>query len=180
MTDIIQSVSCTKPVWWSAALLLSPVSRALGIPCRVVTNFGSAHDSNANLMIEHLYDENGERLSEGDSIWWVCGGIITGLLHMQTCFPLHPYLPFISTRLNEHSYSYITAATIILLFLISLNVFKELPCLGGQLDDPSRLGAGVWWLANQWPNSTRDQWRWFWVFMQIIKKKVWVSPKWRS
>ncbi|XP_029975192.1 protein-glutamine gamma-glutamyltransferase 2-like [Salarias fasciatus] len=45
------------------------VSRALGIPCRVVTNFGSAHDTDANLLIENLYSEDGERLSSGDSIW---------------------------------------------------------------------------------------------------------------
>lgn len=51
------------------ALLPPPVSRALGIPCRVVTNFGSAHDADANLVIENLYDEDGERISEGDSIW---------------------------------------------------------------------------------------------------------------
>ena len=46
-----------------------PVSRALGIPCRVVSNFGSAHDSDANLIIENLYDENGENISGDDSIW---------------------------------------------------------------------------------------------------------------
>lgn len=46
-----------------------PVSRALGIPCRVVSNFGSAHDSNANLMIENVYDEKGENISDSDSIW---------------------------------------------------------------------------------------------------------------
>uniref|UniRef100_A0A672G0P0 Transglutaminase 2, C polypeptide A n=1 Tax=Salarias fasciatus TaxID=181472 RepID=A0A672G0P0_SALFA len=50
-------------------LVPPPVSRALGIPCRVVTNFGSAHDTDANLLIENLYSEDGERLSSGDSIW---------------------------------------------------------------------------------------------------------------
>ncbi|CAG6021231.1 unnamed protein product [Menidia menidia] len=54
---------------WVFAAVACTVSRALGIPCRVVTNFGSAHDTNANLMIENLYDENGERLSGGDSVW---------------------------------------------------------------------------------------------------------------
>ena len=44
------------------------VSRALGIPCRVVTNFGSAHDKNTNLLIEFLYDEDGEDIS-AESIW---------------------------------------------------------------------------------------------------------------
>ncbi|XP_020493825.2 protein-glutamine gamma-glutamyltransferase 2 [Labrus bergylta] len=54
---------------WVFAAIACTVSRALGIPCRVVTNFGSAHDSDANLVIENLYDENGERISGGDSVW---------------------------------------------------------------------------------------------------------------
>ncbi|XP_044066382.1 protein-glutamine gamma-glutamyltransferase 2-like isoform X2 [Siniperca chuatsi] len=54
---------------WVFAAVACTVSRALGIPCRVVTNFGSAHDTNANLVIEKLFDENGERIYEGDSIW---------------------------------------------------------------------------------------------------------------
>ncbi|KAM6981928.1 protein-glutamine gamma-glutamyltransferase 2-like [Tautogolabrus adspersus] len=54
---------------WVFAAVACTVSRALGIPCRVVTNFGSAHDSDANLMIENLYDENGERIPGGDSVW---------------------------------------------------------------------------------------------------------------
>ncbi|XP_043987857.1 protein-glutamine gamma-glutamyltransferase 2-like isoform X4 [Gambusia affinis] len=54
---------------WVFAAVACTVSRALGIPCRVVTNFGSAHDTNANLVIERLYDENGDRISGDDSIW---------------------------------------------------------------------------------------------------------------
>ncbi|XP_061592517.1 protein-glutamine gamma-glutamyltransferase 2-like [Cololabis saira] len=54
---------------WVFAAVACTVSRALGIPCRVVTNFGSAHDTDANLVIEKLYDENGERLHSGDSVW---------------------------------------------------------------------------------------------------------------
>ncbi|XP_051915735.1 protein-glutamine gamma-glutamyltransferase 2-like [Hippocampus zosterae] len=54
---------------WVFAAVGCTVSRALGIPCRVVTNFGSAHDTNANLIIENHYNEDGERISEGDSVW---------------------------------------------------------------------------------------------------------------
>ncbi len=46
--------------------------RALGIPTRVITNFDSAHDTNANMVIEEYYSEMGEKLSIGsDRIWWV-------------------------------------------------------------------------------------------------------------
>uniref|UniRef100_UPI0037E90A21 protein-glutamine gamma-glutamyltransferase 2-like n=1 Tax=Semicossyphus pulcher TaxID=241346 RepID=UPI0037E90A21 len=53
---------------WVFAAVSCTVSRALGIPCRVVTNFGSAHDTDGNLIIENLYDENGEAMSS-DSVW---------------------------------------------------------------------------------------------------------------
>uniref|UniRef100_A0A8C6S4U6 Protein-glutamine gamma-glutamyltransferase 2 n=1 Tax=Neogobius melanostomus TaxID=47308 RepID=A0A8C6S4U6_9GOBI len=52
---------------WVFAAIACTVSRALGIPCRVVTNFGSAHDTDANLLIEKIYDMS-ENLSN-DSIW---------------------------------------------------------------------------------------------------------------
>ncbi|XP_068588655.1 protein-glutamine gamma-glutamyltransferase 2-like [Cebidichthys violaceus] len=71
--DILRQWADSGPVHygqcWVFAGLACTVSRALGIPCRVVTNFGSAHDTDANLVIENLYDENGERMSHGDSIW---------------------------------------------------------------------------------------------------------------
>ncbi|XP_068997710.1 protein-glutamine gamma-glutamyltransferase 2-like [Embiotoca jacksoni] len=71
--DILRQWAESGPVrygqCWVFAAVACTVSRALGIPCRVVTNFGSAHDTDANLVIENLYDENGERISEGDSIW---------------------------------------------------------------------------------------------------------------
>uniref|UniRef100_A0A667YR67 Transglutaminase 5, like n=1 Tax=Myripristis murdjan TaxID=586833 RepID=A0A667YR67_9TELE len=44
--------------------------RVLGIPCRVVTNFNSAHDTNGNLVIEEYYSETGQKLHHSkDSIW---------------------------------------------------------------------------------------------------------------
>ncbi|XP_034064990.1 protein-glutamine gamma-glutamyltransferase 2-like [Gymnodraco acuticeps] len=71
--DILHQWTESGPVrfgqCWVFAALACTVSRALGIPCRVVTNFGSAHDTDANLIIENLYDEDGERISNGDSIW---------------------------------------------------------------------------------------------------------------
>lgn len=46
--------------------------RVLGIPCRVITNFNSAHDTNANLVIEEFYNEMGLKLKlSADSIWWL-------------------------------------------------------------------------------------------------------------
>ncbi|TDH10736.1 hypothetical protein EPR50_G00078560 [Perca flavescens] len=71
--DILRQWAESGPVrygqCWVFAALACTVSRALGIPCRVVTNFQSAHDTNANLMIEKLYDEDGKRMSHADSIW---------------------------------------------------------------------------------------------------------------
>ncbi|CAM4619904.1 unnamed protein product [Leuciscus chuanchicus] len=55
---------------WVFAAVMCTVMRALGIPTRVVTNFNSAHDTNANMVIEEYYSEKGEKLSIGrDSVW---------------------------------------------------------------------------------------------------------------
>ncbi|KAM9342745.1 protein-glutamine gamma-glutamyltransferase 2-like [Pholidichthys leucotaenia] len=71
--DILRQWAESGPVrygqCWVFAAVACTVSRALGIPCRVVTNFGSAHDTNANLVIENLYNEDLERISGGDSVW---------------------------------------------------------------------------------------------------------------
>ena len=47
-----------------------PVLRSLGLPARSVTNFNSAHDTNFNRAIDKYYDENGDYISTGDSIWY--------------------------------------------------------------------------------------------------------------
>ena len=55
------------------------VCRALGIPCRCVTNYISAHDTNSSLSIDKFYNEDGEEAAEeaaspsasvrSDSVW---------------------------------------------------------------------------------------------------------------
>ncbi|KAK2861846.1 hypothetical protein Q5P01_001379 [Channa striata] len=55
---------------WVFAAVMCTVMRVLGIPCRVVTNFNSAHDTNSNLVIEEFYSETGQKLKfSKDSIW---------------------------------------------------------------------------------------------------------------
>lgn len=58
-----------SPSTESSFHLLS-VSRALGIPCRVVTNYASAHDSNGNLVIERYINENGDLVQSREMIWY--------------------------------------------------------------------------------------------------------------
>lgn len=50
------------------------VLRCLGIPGRVITNYSSAHDNDANLQMDVFVDEYGKvdpKLTR-DSIWYVC------------------------------------------------------------------------------------------------------------
>lgn len=53
----------------------SSVCRALGMPCRSVTNYMSAHDTNSSLTIDTYIDVNGEKLNNhpgsytNDSCW---------------------------------------------------------------------------------------------------------------
>ncbi|XP_051804447.1 protein-glutamine gamma-glutamyltransferase 6-like [Acanthochromis polyacanthus] len=55
---------------WVFAGVMCSVMRLLGIPCRVVTNFESAHDVNMDLIIQIYVDYNGlnEEYTQ-DSIW---------------------------------------------------------------------------------------------------------------
>uniref|UniRef100_A0A3P8V080 Protein-glutamine gamma-glutamyltransferase 2 n=1 Tax=Cynoglossus semilaevis TaxID=244447 RepID=A0A3P8V080_CYNSE len=54
---------------WVFAAVACTVSRALGIPCRVITNYLSAHDTNNNLVIERFVNEKGELMQSRDMVW---------------------------------------------------------------------------------------------------------------
>ncbi|XP_034021862.1 protein-glutamine gamma-glutamyltransferase 2-like [Thalassophryne amazonica] len=61
---------------WVFAGVMCSVMRALGIPCRPVTNFESAYDSNQNLIVDVFHYKDGKCEAE-DSVWnfhvWVEG-----------------------------------------------------------------------------------------------------------
>ncbi|KAM8915037.1 protein-glutamine gamma-glutamyltransferase 2 [Spinachia spinachia] len=54
---------------WVFAAVACSISRALGIPCRVVTNYLSAHDSNSDLVIERVINENGDLIQAKEMLW---------------------------------------------------------------------------------------------------------------
>ncbi|XP_043255316.1 annulin isoform X1 [Colletes gigas] len=56
---------------WVFAGVLATVCRTLGLPCRVVTNYASAHDTQSSLTVDYFVDEEGKIMEElnSDSIW---------------------------------------------------------------------------------------------------------------
>ena len=61
---------------WVFAGILTTVCRALGLPCRPVTCYSSAHDTNKSMTVDRYYDQDGEELKGidgapgiSDSIW---------------------------------------------------------------------------------------------------------------
>ncbi|XP_045617264.1 hemocyte protein-glutamine gamma-glutamyltransferase [Procambarus clarkii] len=60
---------------WVFSAVVTTICRALGIPCRSVTNFVSAHDTNSSLTIDKFFNKEGKEIEGGpdqdnyDSIW---------------------------------------------------------------------------------------------------------------
>uniref|UniRef100_T1J2C6 protein-glutamine gamma-glutamyltransferase n=1 Tax=Strigamia maritima TaxID=126957 RepID=T1J2C6_STRMM len=56
---------------WVFAAVLTTIMRAIGIPCRTITNFESAHDTDATITHDIHVDLEGNRLEDEshDSIW---------------------------------------------------------------------------------------------------------------
>ncbi|XP_035244646.1 protein-glutamine gamma-glutamyltransferase 2-like [Anguilla anguilla] len=55
---------------WVFGGVMCTVLRCLGIPCRAITNFMSAHDTQGNLLIDEYYSEHGiEPKESDDSVW---------------------------------------------------------------------------------------------------------------
>ncbi|XP_033324173.2 transglutaminase isoform X1 [Megalopta genalis] len=56
---------------WVFAGVLATVCRTLGLPCRVVTNYASAHDTQNSLTVDYFVDTEGRVMEElnSDSIW---------------------------------------------------------------------------------------------------------------
>ncbi|KOX78769.1 Annulin [Melipona quadrifasciata] len=56
---------------WVFSGVLATVCRTLGLPCRIVTNYASAHDTQSSLTVDYFVDAEGKVMEElnSDSIW---------------------------------------------------------------------------------------------------------------
>lgn len=141
--------------------------RVLGIPCRVVTNFNSAHDTNGNLLIEEFYSETGMKLNRSkDSIWWAVISLVC------LFFRYDQQLWVISNATLVYKVTFgIDLKQLIKMYRVlwskqasSCFVFssfgsskQELPRLGGVLDDPPGSGKGNGWLAGSGPDPSGEE-----------------------
>lgn len=77
--------------------------RALGIPCRVVTNFNSAHDTNGNLVIEEYYSDTGKKLNHSNDSIWLVASRLEFLVSFSFVRPLSNFLShFLIHHRNFH------------------------------------------------------------------------------
>ncbi|KAK3086663.1 hypothetical protein FSP39_021575, partial [Pinctada imbricata] len=54
---------------WVFSGILTTMCRAIGIPCRSVTNFSSAHDTDGSITIDEYFTLTGDELDGQDSVW---------------------------------------------------------------------------------------------------------------
>ncbi|XP_064363150.1 coagulation factor XIII A chain isoform X4 [Dromaius novaehollandiae] len=72
---LLEYYSSKQPVrygqCWVFAGVFNTFLRCLGIPARVITNYSSAHDNNANLQLDFFLDEEGkvDTKTTKDSVW---------------------------------------------------------------------------------------------------------------
>ena len=71
---------------WVFSAVTTTVCRALGLPCRSVTNYVSAHDTNQSLTIDRFFASSGEELT-AKGIWYLTASV--GLVNLS-CFLDHP------------------------------------------------------------------------------------------
>lgn len=111
---------------WVFSGVLATVCRTLGLPCRVVTNYSSAHDTQSSLTVDYFVDAEGKVMEElnNDSIWYV-------LLRVLVECPLHrcTYLDAPSTQ--------------------------ELPRVERGLDEATGSILGLFWVASDRCDSSR-------------------------
>ena len=146
--------------------------RVLGIPCRVVTNFDSAHDTNGNLLIEEFYTETGKKLNHSkDSIWWVVISLFfPDMINSFGEFPMQPWF-FTFGIVLKQLFLFCEANKPLHALLISSfgSSKQELPRLGGVLDDPPGSWKGNGWLAGSGPDPSGEERRCVRHFLDVRK-----------